>query len=238
MNGAAARLGVVCGVEREARALGRLAMDPQAPNLRRFRDDPRISVWLSGADAGSARLGAMRLADAGATTLMSFGLAGGLDPRLRPGDVLRPNAIVDAASGAVVEARGPSAGTAIQRLVQTDHIVATPAAKAALRDRCAAEAVDMESYAVAEVARACGLAFVVLRAVGDAYDRALPPAALAATRPDGGLALGGVLASLLRRPGQLPALLALGRDADLGLARLKALAPMEIAQALGDGAAP
>ncbi len=50
----------------------------------------------------------------------------------------------------------------------------------------------------------------------------LPPAALVGMRPDGGMALGAVLASLARDPRQLPALIRTGRQADRAFAGLKA----------------
>lgn len=218
-------IGVVCGIEREAEALGRLLRDPRSPNLRRVQADPRLLIWLSGAETTAAQSGAALLVSVGVRALVSFGLAGGLAPALRPGDLVRPSEIVDDRSGAVFQSDGPADATPIDRLVQTNRIVSTPEAKAGLRRRHAADAVDMESAAVAAVAAEQDIAFFTLRAIGDAHDRTLPPAALVATRPDGGLALGRVLGSLMRRPTQLPGLLALGRDADRGIATLKHRAP-------------
>jgi hypothetical protein len=47
----------------------------------------------------------------------------------------------------------------------------------------------------------------------DPVDRSLPPAALAGMRGDGSTDVLAVLRSLLARPGQLPALLEVARDA-------------------------
>jgi adenosylhomocysteine nucleosidase len=73
--------------------------------------------------------------------------------------------------------------------------------------------VDPETGAVLRAARARGLPFAVLRAVCDPASRDLPPAALAALDPAGGIGLLGVLRALARQPAQLGALFALGRDA-------------------------
>ena len=72
----------------------------------------------------------------------------------------------------------------------------------------------MESHIAERVARERGLPFGVIRVISDGADAALPPVALVAMRPDGGIALGAVLASLARDPRQLPALLRTGRQAD------------------------
>ena len=218
------RLGVVCGLRSEARALGRLTRDRGSANLFRLTNDPGVLVWTSGADTRRAHDGARALAAEGVGALVSFGLAGGLDAALRPGDALRPAFVVDAATGDSLPVAAPRSGAPIERLVQANEIVATVDAKAALRKRTGAAAVDMESFAVASVAFERGLAIHVLRAIGDPYDRALPKAALTATRSDGGLALGRTLAAIARRPADLPALLALGRDADRGMAALRRFA--------------
>jgi adenosylhomocysteine nucleosidase len=105
--------------------------------------------------------------------------------------------------------------------------VATPVAHAADKARLfaatGAAVVDMESGAVAAVATAAGLPFAVLRVVCDPAGRDLPPAALVALDGDGAIAALGVLASLLRHPGQIPALLRLARDAAAARTGLRAL---------------
>jgi hypothetical protein len=72
----------------------------------------------------------------------------------------------------------------------------------------------MESHIAARVAARHGLPFAALRVISDAADTTLPPAALAGMRPDGGIAIGAVLASLVQNPAQLPALIRTARDAE------------------------
>jgi len=81
-------------------------------------------------------------------------------------------------------------------------------------------AVDLESVVVARAAAALGIPFVVLRAIADPAVRELPPAALVPLADDGTPALGPVLASVLRRPKQLPTLLAVAREARQALQAL------------------
>ncbi len=73
----------------------------------------------------------------------------------------------------------------------------------------------------------------ILRTISDSADHALPPAALVGMKPDGGVALGAILASLARNPAQLPALIRTGREAGAAFSALRrALGALE---ALGIG---
>lgn len=172
-------------------------------------------VAVGGGTAAGARRAAERAVARGATALISFGIAGGLDPALLPGALVIPARIVagdatwptDAALTAALG--GPTAAA----LAGAEAAVATPAAKAALASATGGAAVDMESAAVAEVAAARGVRFAALRAVADPAARRLPAVALHALTEDGRPALGRVLAGVLRAPWVVPSLLQLARDA-------------------------
>ena len=90
-------------------------------------------------------------------------------------------------------------------------IIATAKAKAALYDATGALAVDMESALAGRFAAERKLPFAVLRVISDDAGHVLPPAALVAMKPDGGIALGRVLGSLARHPLQVPRLIATAR---------------------------
>jgi len=104
---------------------------------------------------------------------------------------------------------GPTPGA----LFGDGAILATSAAKAALHARTGAAAVDLESAAVARAAARHGLPFAVLRAVCDPAGRDLPRAALIALDSQGRIGTLRIAAAILSRPGDIPALIALGRDA-------------------------
>jgi adenosylhomocysteine nucleosidase len=103
-------------------------------------------------------------------------------------------------------------------------IAADAAAKRRLYAATQAHAIDLESGAVAAIAGARGLPFIVIRAICDPAERDLPPAALTALDPDGAIGLWGVLRSLLGNPRQIPGLLALAHDAKLARRALLGLA--------------
>jgi hopanoid-associated phosphorylase len=155
--------------------------------------------------------------------VVSFGLAGGLDPSLSVGDVLLASEVCAedrryrvtqdfASTWMRAAARGslPIAGTL--PIAGVDAPVTTPDAKAALRERTGAAGVDMESHIAAAYAERHGLPFGVLRVVSDGADRVVPPAAAAALRDDGGVDVLAAMGSLLRQPTQIPALLRTARD--------------------------
>ena len=132
--------------------------------------------------------------------LLAAGFAGGLDPALTRGAAIEPAAVRgddDAAqllSLAAPSATGPT-------LVTVDRIVHTPAAKAALAVATGAAVVDMETLAVAEVARAAGLPCRAVRVISDAAGDELPPDVTRLVQPQSAFRrAGSLLGTLGRRP--------------------------------------
>lgn len=201
-------IGVVTGLRSEARVAERVG----------------LRALACGADSGRAAACARRLADEGARLLVSFGVAGGLDPDLRAGDLVLADAVRDgdatiATEGSVVARLGallPDA--AIGTVLGVGSPIADPADKARLRAATGAIALDMESHALARVA--AGRPFVVVRAIADTAGIALPPAARLAVGADGELAIGRVLGSILRRPSQIAGLIRLAIATRRALAAL------------------
>lgn len=144
---------------------------------------------------------------AAATMIVSAGIAGALDPSLNAGDV-----VID---------HKPLPQAHHGQIIGQDHIAATAAEKAALYAATGALAVDMESHIAARVAARHGLPFIAIRTISDTADESLPPAALVGMSPDGSMALGKVLMSLARQPGQMPALIITGRNAEAAFRALR-----------------
>lgn len=99
-------------------------------------------------------------------------------------------------------------------IAASETILENPAAKAALYDATGALAVDMESAVAGRFAAERHLPFAVLRLISDDAAHILPPAALVAMKPDGGIAIGRVLGSLLRHPLQVPGLIRTARTSN------------------------
>ncbi len=195
-----------------------------------------IAATATGGDAARTQAIAERLLAENAA-LVSFGIAGALDPALAPGTLLLPRRVVNEAGvaiavdadwqarlGAALRARGLVAVEG--DLLGIAQIVASPEEKAALYRRTGAVAVDLESHIAAAVAQRLGRPFVVLRAVADPALSALPPAALVGMDADGNAAIVPVLGSILHRPGQVPDLIRVALHTRRALAALTRAAPV------------
>jgi adenosylhomocysteine nucleosidase len=214
------KLGVLCGLVAEADILRRAAPSKD-----------RLLVAITAARPGRARACAERLVAEGATGLVSFGLAGGLDPALEPGALLLPQRVIGP-DGAVYPTdskwrrslEAMTGAEAASVLLGSDAVVATPADKARLFCETGAAAVDMESHAAASVAAAAKLPFLVVRAVADPAGRTIPRAALAGLDAEGRTLILPVILALTKRPGELPGLLRLAADSRAGFETLRRVA--------------
>ena len=146
------------------------------------------ALWLSGMGPVAARRAAEELATAGAAALAVFGVAGALSDHLRNGALFSPERVLDENGHGYATDPGWRANlqqqlATIPTPLRTEGVllsVASPllthAAKTAAYQRYSVLAVDMESAAVAAVAKERGLPFVVLRAIVDEADDAIPTA--------------------------------------------------------------
>jgi hypothetical protein len=128
-----------------------------------------------------------------AKCLVSFGVAGGLAPHLKPGDVIlsaevigddrrwRPSAGFHRSVAGLAQQIGAIDGP----VLGSRDILATEEDKARAWLDFGALAVDLESAIVARAAEAAGIPFLVLRTIADPARRELPPAALIPLAQDG-----------------------------------------------------
>ena len=172
-------------------------------------------VETGGGDAAGAEAAAARLIAKGVDALLSFGLAGGLDPDLPAGSIILPLAIIDGAgqNWSTDPVLGRMFGEPSGTLLAVGDVLVTIAAKQMAWQQSRALAADLESGSVARVAAKHNLPFAVLRAICDPAGRTLPPAALKALDQNGRIRFAALLHSVARHPGQIPALIALGREA-------------------------
>jgi hopanoid-associated phosphorylase len=171
----------------------------------------------SGCELSGALQRALR---AGCRSIISFGVAGGLAPDLRAGDVVVASAVRD--SQHTIRATDPIWSRKLLATVPDIHhgliigvnsAVLEPKAKRELYAVTGAVAVDMESHLVAQAAHAYNLAFAAVRVIVDSANRAVPEAALMAIDHAGNTEIGPVLRELLARPSALSALSRIACDA-------------------------
>jgi adenosylhomocysteine nucleosidase len=178
--------GVVAALEFEARCLGSLS------------DGSLISI--SGIGGEHAARAARALVAAGAGALLSWGVAGALDPDLGCGTAVLPGEVVRQADvpGSSTLRRFETCHSWRERLLaglqgharvvtaallSSAAPVATAALKASLFHDTRAVAVDMESAAVAAVAADHGLPFIALRVILDTARDDLPESIMRAFDP-------------------------------------------------------
>ncbi|NIA69839.1 phosphorylase [Pelagibius litoralis] len=219
MSARPAKLGIITGLAAEARLIA---------------GGIGISVVCAGADSARAEKLAGQMLAEGATALMSFGIAGALDPRLTAGDLILAETVVtpggqrhpcdrvwlqavseNLREGGAVAIGGSILGSAKVLLSTND--------KAAAFAASACQAVDMESHAVAAVAARSGVPFLALRAIADMAGDALPSFVTKVVTSEGEPDRLKASAALLRRPWDLPAALRLSRRTDRALATLQSL---------------
>jgi adenosylhomocysteine nucleosidase len=217
------RLGIITGISSEAQCL---AGAPADPSLHR-----EIPLFRSAFGPAAAARAAQDLIEQGVEGLASAGIAGGLDPALRAGDLILPREVVGPERIYPVDPlwhdglAGRLGGTIEQgRLLGVDVTIAGVAEKAALAKQYDARAVDMESHAVARVAAAAGLPFLAVRVVADPAGRTIPRAALQAVGPDGSLRPSAAIGALMLRPWELVGCLRLFADERAALRSLRRVA--------------
>jgi adenosylhomocysteine nucleosidase len=225
--------GVVAALPAEARALG--------PSMRSSDGDPfeelaslsgsRLAV--SGIGYEAAQAAAHALVSAGVTALMTFGMAGGLDPALKAGSIVLPGELISPSgarfitcrswreriAAAVSSSQAVTEGNLLTSAVAIDSV----AAKAAAFQTSGAVAVDMESAAVAEVAAMAHLPFIAVRVIVDTASDVLPRAVVAASRA-GRVQMGRLIAGLALAPGQIKPLIRLSQRYRTAMRSLRVIA--------------
>jgi adenosylhomocysteine nucleosidase len=197
----------------------------------RIAAGPGMAVICSSSDPQQLRALLTVLDPTTIRGVISFGVAGGLDPTLKSGDVvvatevmagdarwlagltLNEDLIASVALGGRRIVRG--------RLAGAEEVVAARHVKAALHSETGAAAVDMESHIAADYAAKAGLPFAALRVVSDPAHRALPSSAMAAIKPNGDIDLRKIMRSVVRNPMTLRDLVSTGIDFSRALRSLR-----------------
>ncbi len=177
---------------------------------------------LSGIGANRARLTARALLENGATALVSWGFAGGLLPGLSAGSLIVPQDVIAAdqivypvdsvwhkrlcrqLQGTIDLYKGP--------LAESPAMLASCGEKKKLFSRTGAIAVDMESASIAWFAKKAGVPFLVVRAITDPAEMAIPRSVQNWVDEFGRVRLFKVIQGVIKRPMDLPLLVDLGRN--------------------------
>lgn len=193
--------------------------------------DAGMTVICSSSDPDQLRAQLVAFDHASVRGIISFGIAGGLDPLLRAGDLVVAREVIvaeqrwataPALSEALVEGtnigrRKIVAGT----IVGAEEIILEPRDKVALHRKTGATAVDMESHIAAGYAASVGLPFAALRVINDPASRSLPVLALNALKPNGDICPRKVLRGVARKPTVIPSLMRTAHDFNRAIRTLR-----------------
>lgn len=190
-------LGILCGLESEAVLARRIH---------------NAEIACAGARPQKARWLARELVKNGAKRIMSFGIAGGLEPGLPIGSMIIGTHVASHDGQWTCDAAWINAMT--QKLPEahcggvwgSEFLVPTAKDKRTLYEKSRCLIVDMESQCAAQIAAEAELPLAVVRVVCDSSDMDVPPVVMAAVNEDGSINALKAIWSLMRSPRQISSL--------------------------------
>jgi adenosylhomocysteine nucleosidase len=180
-----------------------------------------ILVTYSGVGSEHAGASAELLVKHGVGSLISWGCAAALDAAFQPGDLVLASSCVDTDQVEIkpndqgwVEAVRNKLTQALTirtgKLAESKIIVASSGDKTQLANATGAVVLDMESTAIARVAKLHKLPFLAVRAIADPLNMDLPKAVIHALNDQGEVILSKLFMFLLLHPSELLGLVKLG----------------------------
>ena len=207
------KIGIVTGLQREAEC---------------FRSN---YVVCAGANSNKAYELSTKLAVNGCTSLISFGIAGGLAPNLKPGAVVIGKKVLGKENSGIetdISMRQKLAEIIPDSLVgsiySSPRAVADVSEKAAIFSKYNALAADMESLAIGVAATENHLPFSIVRIVADPASQQLPDFAFNAIDPNGNARIGPVMVGLIKNPIEIANLVRLVRNSNKAFRQLRRVA--------------
>jgi adenosylhomocysteine nucleosidase len=222
------------------------ALKEEAALFRKIAaDKPDVAIIVTGVGRKNAEKSLREfLATHSPELVLTCGFAGGLNPDLKPGDVvyetanapLAPSLLASAKpgsppSGERVSARTgeglfsklSAAGAKPAKFFCADRIATTVAEKKQLRAETGADAVEMESETIHAVCREHGIPCVTVRVILDVANEDLPLDFNALAKPDMNLDYGKLAWAIAKSPGKIGALLKLQKRTRFAAERLAAV---------------
>ena len=177
-------------------------------------------IFYSGAGLKNAAAAAQSLITKNIHCLVSWGCAAGLHPQAKPGDLiiaahvtnLEHSVDTDEGLGVALKSALPDNLTVFNgTLFSSATLVDLSLDKQKIHLQSQAVALDMESFAIAEVAQQAQLPFLVVRSIADPVNMDLPQAVVQALNDEGQVNLPKLLGYLSWHPWEIPALIRLGK---------------------------
>jgi len=178
---------------------------------------PGISILVTGVGRKNAEKSLREfLATHSPDLVLTCGFAGGLNPDLKLGDVV----FEVQSPESKVQSQLTAAGAKPAKFFCSDRIATTVAEKKKLRADTAADAVEMESWAIYTVCRERGIPYATVRVISDTANEDLPLDFNQLSKSDMHLHYGKLARALLLSPGKIGALLKLQKKTRFAAERL------------------
>lgn len=224
------RIGIIAALPDEAKCLYKESLNVAEP----VEIEKDIYLCLSGIGDNSARAAMQSLLKHNIDGVVSWGVAGAIDPKLNFGDILISETVLynndkytcslNWFNNINQELQNNYSFIKSGMMVTNQEICSSIENKTSLYENTGASAVDMESGAIAELAQSENIDYLILRAISDNANTAIPEVVTNHTdnlgRPD----LFPFLFSCIKQPGQIIELVKLARCYKKALSNLGGIA--------------
>ncbi|MGD2185947.1 MAG: hypothetical protein PVI71_07460 [Desulfobacterales bacterium] len=233
-------LGMVVAFASEARKLlgrGRWQRSEKLMTRRiRLSDGTDLIAVRAGVGLDNALIAARWLISENVSVLINVGVAGGLYPHLKAGDLIIADAVIQLKGKTLLGPWIPDVNLVAQSrtalnnahiyprcgtVVSSKVAVLSAIHKASLFENTRSLAVDMESAAVAQAAEEAGLRFFILRAICDPAETTVARDLSNSLGFDGNVRPLTLFLNLTRRPYLISDLIRMGRHYAIGSAALR-----------------
>jgi adenosylhomocysteine nucleosidase len=177
--------------------------------------ETEIVATTTGIGTAGARQATEQLLDATPVDhVMVVGIAGGVGPTVKIGDLVFADIVIDKSTGTEYRPSHLGAPTARGTIVTSDDFLVEPGMVEELT-AAGVIALDMETSAVAAVCESRGCAWSVIRAISDMATDHPDDSVLGLARPDGSANGPAVAKFLLTKPWRIPSLARLQKGSKL-----------------------
>jgi adenosylhomocysteine nucleosidase len=213
---------IIAALPREVKALVKGWQRRDLPGNIAVYTNRHAVVVCAGMGAARAALAVeAAMAAMPVTCLISTGLAGACNPKLRVGDIVRAGVVIDATT------REQFSDAQFQHVLVSTDKIASVHEKARLHAELLADAVDMEAAAVGRIAHERGLEFQVLKAISDEASFELADLSRFTTA-NGQFREAAFALHAALRPAMWSKVIELGRNSGIALAALTAALRREL----------
>ena len=223
------RLGIVAALPDEAKCLHNNKLDVATP----VEIQKNIFLCLSGIGYESAYSASKLLLGLNIDALISWGVAGAIDSSLTSGDLIISKSIINndknyKATDNWIKRISDSCKDEAYKIVDGDiasskEMCASVADKKLLFKKTSALAVDMESAAIAELAKNNNIDFIALRTIADTAETNIPEAVIKHTDNLGKPKLNLFILSCILKPAQIREIFILAKSYQKSLKTLRKL---------------